>query len=571
MDRESRSTNRRNAEPRVLDQRETTAFAAVDRPVQSSAPRVHNPYTALAVCGFLLLAVAAVFGQTAYHRFIYYDDPEYICWNSHVTAGLTSQGVAWAMTTFHAYNWHPLTWLSHMLDCELYGLEPGGHHLTNVIWHAASAILLFLSLRRMTNALWPSAWVAAVFAIHPLRVESVAWVSERKDVLSGFFFMLTLWFYARYVERPKSWGRYLLVAASFALGLTAKPMLVTLPFVLLLLDYWPLGRLGPLRGASRKDEADLPEPDRRLGRLLLEKIPLFVLAAASCVVTLIAQRGAMRTLKQLDLSERLANAAVAYVAYLGKMLHPAELAVYYPLPRQPLPAGEVIAAVTLLLTISTTVFAVRRTCPYLLFGWVWYLGTLVPVIGLVQVGTQKMADRYTYLTQIGLYMAIAWGAADMAGAKPYRRWGFAAVSALVLAGLMRCAWKQTQLWRDSDTLWNHTIDCTIDCTWQVPTPHFNLGQRFADFDQVDAGMTHYQMALEIEAISPIQNRVQLTSPQRDHHAAGDDQHAADAVLQSEFLAEKNDCKEDRDDNAQFVDRRDQRCIAQLQCPKIAEP
>ncbi len=266
--------------------------------------------------------------------------------NWHVRRGLTGEGTAWAITTYHACNWHPLTWLSHMLDCQLYGLKPGGHHLTNVLLHAAAAILLFLALRRMTGALWPSAWVAAVFAIHPLRVESVAWVAERKDVLSGLFFMLTLWFYARYAERPASWGRYLLVVASFALGLTAKPMLVTLPFVLLLLDYWPLGRLGPRRGGSREEGANPPRPDRRLVRLVVEKIPLFVLAAASCVVTLAAQRNAMRPLEQLAFPWRVANAAVAYVAYLGKMLYPAGLAVLYPLPKGPPPAWEVVAAVS---------------------------------------------------------------------------------------------------------------------------------------------------------------------------------------------------------------------------------
>ena len=249
--------------------------------------------------------------------------------------GLTGEGIAWAITAYHASNWHPLTWLSHMLDCQLYGLKPGGHHLTNVLLHAAAAMLLFLVLRRMTGALWPSAWVAAVFAIHPLRVESVAWVAERKDVLSGLFFMLTLWFYARYAERPASWGRYLSVVAAFALGLTAKPMLVTLPFVLLLLDYWPLGRLGPLRAGSREDEANSPRPDRLFVRLVVEKIPLFVLAAASCAVTLAAQRDAIQTLEQIAFPWRVANAAVAYVAYLGKMFYPAGLAVLYPLPDRP--------------------------------------------------------------------------------------------------------------------------------------------------------------------------------------------------------------------------------------------
>ena len=263
--------------------------------------------------------------------------------------------------------------------------------------------------------------MAAVFAIHPLRVESVAWVAERKDVLSGLFFMVTLWFYARYAERPASWGRYLLVVASFALGLTAKPMLVTLPLVLLLLDYWPLGR--------HEDRANPPRRSGNLVSLVVEKIPLFVLAAASCVVTLAAQRDAIDASEQLAFAARAANTAVAYVAYLGKMLYPAGLAALYPLAKTPRPTWEVVAAVSVLLAISAAVFAARRKCPYLLFGWLWYLGTLVPVIGLVQVGSQAMADRYTYLTQIGLYVALAWGAAQVAGVWPHWRWAFAAGSA----------------------------------------------------------------------------------------------------------------------------------------------
>ena len=268
----------------------------------ASASPVRMPYSLLAVCGLLLLAVVAVFGQTAGYEFVNFDDDEYVTENRHVQQGLTGEGIVWAITTYHTTNWHPLTWLSHMLDCQLYDLKPGGHHLTNVLLHAAAAVLLFLALRRMTGALWPSAWVAAVFAIHPLRVESVAWVAERKDVLSGLFFMLTLWFYARYVERPASWGRYLLVVASFALGLTAKPMLVTLPFVLLLLDYWPLGRLWSCATVGSPEEEGAIRRGRAwplVRRLVVEKIPLFVLAAASCAVTLAAQRNAVKPLEQL--------------------------------------------------------------------------------------------------------------------------------------------------------------------------------------------------------------------------------------------------------------------------------
>ena len=415
-----------------------------------------------AVCGLLLLAVIAVFGQTAGHDFVNFDDNLYVYENPHVSGGLTGAGTAWAITAFHAHNWHPLTWLSHMLDCQLYGLKPGGHHLTNVLLHAAAAVLLFLALRRMTGALWPSAWVAAVFAIHPLRVESVAWVAERKDVLSGLFFMLTLWCYARYAERPASWGRYLVGGGLVCPGVDGQAdagdaAAGAALAGLLAAGESAGGRRGAGSGSGRGRRSGKRPADRAPAfglscvRLVVEKIPLFVLAAASCVVTLAAQRDAMKSLEQLAFAWRVANAAVAYVAYLGKMLYPAGLAVLYPLPKGPPPVWEVVAAVAVLSAISAAVFVARRKCPYLLFGWLWYLGTLVPVIGLVQVGGQAMADRYTYLTQIGLYMAIAWGAAERGRLLALSAVGpLAAVSALVVAGLMVCAWQQTRHWRDSE-------------------------------------------------------------------------------------------------------------------------
>ena len=453
------------------------------RRASGAAPQLWKRYGLPAVCGLLLLAVLIVFSQTISHDFIDFDDTAYVCENPYVRGGLTAEGTAWAITTYHCENWHPLTWLSHMLDCQLYGLNSGGHHLTNVLLHAATAVLLFLTLRRMTAAIWPSAWVAAVFAIHPLRVESVAWVAERKDILSGLFFMLTLWFYARYAQRPASWGRYYLVVASFALGLAAKPMLVTLPFVLLLLDYWPLGRLSQ-RFAPRT----------LLVRLVVEKIPLFLLAAASCLITLAAQRTAIRSWEELGVAGRVANVAVAYLAYLGKMLYPAGLVIFYPIAKDPPPVWEVVAAMTTLLAVSAAVFAARRKCPYLLFGWLWYLGTLVPVIGLVQVGFHAMADRYTYLTQIGLYTAFAWGAAEVAGFWPRCRWPLRGVSALVLAGLMVCAWQQTRHWRDSEALWTHTLACNS----QNPLAHSNLGNALVGRGQVDEAIAHYRQALEIK-------------------------------------------------------------------------
>ena len=504
-----RPKKHRPPDPGHSERLEQAASRLADGLTSGAVVQVRRPYAVLAVCALLLLAVIAVFGQTARHGFVNFDDDYYVYENRHVSGGLTGDGAAWAITAFHAGNWHPLTWLAHMLDCQFYGLAPGGHHLTNVLLHAAVAILLFVALRRMTGALWPSAWVAAVFAIHPLRVESVAWVAERKDVLSGMLFMLTLWLYARYAERPASWGRYLLVVGSFAVGLTAKPMLVTLPFVLLLLDYWPLGRLGWglsqfSLGEKRHEAVKMPlvpggTPIAKLSvppvRLIVEKISLFVLAAASCAVTLAAQRGTVQSLQQLAFSRRVADAVVAYVAYLGKMFCPAGLAVFYPLAESPPPVWEVIAAVTVLSAISTVAFLARRKCPYLLFGWLWYLGTLAPVVGLVRVGGQATADRYTYLTQIGLCAAIAWGVAQVVDYRPLRRWGVAAVLSLVAAALIVCAWQQTRYWRNNETLWTHTLACTS----RNPLAHNNLGLALAARGQVGEAMEHYQKALEFAA------------------------------------------------------------------------
>ena len=431
----------RNREPHERTSRPDGAAACPE-----AGPR--NPYTVLVVCSLLLLAVALVFGQTLRFDFVNYDDNDYVYGNPHVAHGLTARGMTWAFATGHASNWHPLTWLSHMVDCQLYGLKwPGGHHLTNVLLHAASTIILFLVLREMTGQLWPSAFVAALFAIHPLHVESVAWVAERKDVLSGLFFMLTLAAYVRYARRPFSLGRYLLVAALFALGLMAKPMLVTLPFVLLLLDYWPLGRFSPRIAVDGRTENGRGRLSIAMP-LLLEKLPLLSLAAISCVVTVWAQRGAVSSLDVVPFSSRVANAAISYTAYLGQLFHPIGLAVFYPHPKNNVPIGEVFGAFLLMAGIFAAVIASRRKCPYLLVGWLWYVGTLVPVIGLMQVGAQARADRYTYLTQIGLYIAIAWGVSQLSSVWPHRRWVCGATSALVMVLLAICAWGQASYWCD---------------------------------------------------------------------------------------------------------------------------
>jgi len=343
------------------------------------------------------------------------------------------------------------------------------------------AILLFLVLLRITGDLWPSAFVAAVFAIHPLRAESVAWVAERKDVLSGLFFMLTLWAYAGYARRPFSLGRYLTVVLLFALGLMAKPMLVTLPFVLLLLDYWPLGRIGlHTAGISR--------------RVVVEKLPLLALTAASCVVTFFAQGEAISSVEAIPLSSRIANALVSYLAYIRDIFYPVGLAVLYPYPEGGLPIWKVVASSLAVTGISTAALVWRRRFPYLFVGWFWYVGMLVPVIGLIRVGLHSMADRYTYLPQIGLCIAVTWGVAQLAVSWRYRFRVYGALAALAVLVLIGLAWKQTSYWRDSEALWTRALASTV----RNSPAHLNLGLALAGRGQVDAAITHYQKALELK-------------------------------------------------------------------------
>ena len=361
---------------------------------------------------FGLVAVTlTVYAQVMSHQFIILDDNRYIRENPIVNQGLTLTGIAWAFTTFHAANWHPLTWLSHMLDSQIFGLNAGGHLLINALIHASNTLLLFLFLRRVTGAQWRSAVVAALFALHPLHVESVAWAAERKDTLSTFFGLLTLVAYARYVETT-SWKRYALVAVALALGLMAKPMLVTWPFVLLLLDYWPLRRFQWQRGTGTEGFI------RALVPLIREKLPLFCLVVASMAITFIAQShgGAVSTLANVPVSLRLSNAIVSYAKYLFLTVWPSDLAAYYPLPRTGAPVWQLACAIVLLAVITALALCQARERPYLLMGWLWFVGTLVPVIGLVQVGSAAMADRYYYVPSIGLFVAFVFGLSDLAGA-----------------------------------------------------------------------------------------------------------------------------------------------------------
>jgi protein O-mannosyl-transferase len=529
------------------------------------------------LCVLLALITAAAYWPVARLGFINLDDVDYVSSNPRVKAGLTAESVKWAFTSAYASNWHPLTWLSHELDCQVYALKAGGHHVTNLLFHMANTLLLFGLLKRLTGAVWRSAFVAALFALHPLHVESVAWVSERKDVLSGFFFFLTLWAYARYAnaecrmqnaecrrQEPASRSTqhnprstlhaqrfYVLSLVCFALGLMSKPMLVTVPFVLLLLDYWPLGRMtADYRRSARESQLSVK-------RLLLEKLPFFVLSAASCVVTVLAQRafGAMVPLDKTPIEARLANALVAYARYLGNTVWPAKLAVYYPYVPLDLDSGQAVAAGLLLLAITVLVIATARVgarsvashfplgkrrgaflpeqgCPYLLVGWLWFLGMLVPVIGLVQVGKQALADRYMYLPQIGLFIVVAWGAAGVASRLARPRLVAAVGSALVLAACGILTARQLSYWRSTWALFEHAAAVTprnfmayaalgseyaTQSKWAeaiaqcqkalaiapgYPEALFTLGAVYAKQDKYDEAIANYRAAAEGDKAYP---------------------------------------------------------------------
>ena len=450
------------------------------------------------VCVFLVVATASVFWQVRGDDFLNYDDNGYVTENPHVQAGLNWEGIKWAFTASYFGNWHPLTWLSHMLDCQIYGSKPGGHHFTNVLLHIANTLLLFLVFNRMTRRLWPSAFVAALFALHPLHVESVAWVAERKDVLSTFFWMLTMWTYVRYVESPGI-GRYLSVLFFFALGLMAKPMLVTLPFVLLLLDYWPLGRFGMSQSGDTvisQNHQSKNTSDRRwlVAHPIREKVPFFALSALSSVITLVAQQNgeAVSSLVAVSLKMRVANALVAYVSYIWKMIWPHHLAVFYPHAYMP-PIGMVAGSGLLLLCVSIALFWAARRHRYLVTGWLWYLGTLVPVIGLVQVGSHAMADRYTYVPLIGLFVMVAWGVPDLVARWRYRRPVLAISTAFVLLTFIICTWLQVRLWKNTFTLFKHALQVTQGNF----LAHNNLGAALAKRGRHEEALGHFSEALKI--------------------------------------------------------------------------
>jgi tetratricopeptide (TPR) repeat protein len=445
-----------------------------------------RPLSRKTECFLLLLAaiaVAAAYGRVPANGFISYDDPDYVTDNAFVRQGFTATSIRWAFTSFDAANWHPLTWLSHMLDVELFWLNPAGHHATSILLHCANTILLALFLRRTTGAFWRSLTVALLFGLHPLHVESVAWIAERKDVLCAFFWLLALHAYAGYSARP-TLLRYVGVTASFSLALLAKPMAVTLPLVLLILDHWPLGRR-PGPGTA----AVAPSP----WRLVAEKLPLLGLSVASAVVTFLAQRGGGAMLSETSPAANAGNALTSYAAYLVKTVWPSRLAFLYPFSAASLTPGLLAGAALLLGAISWFVVRHRRRAPWLVFGWLWYLVTLLPVIGIVRVGPQAMADRYTYLPLTGAFVMLVWGGWELVLRRARLARAAAAATAALLLALGLLTWRETGYWRDGITLYTRALAVTRD-NWLA---HNNLGTDYLMRGDVERAGWHYEEAIRI--------------------------------------------------------------------------
>ncbi len=445
-----------------------------------------NKRLLVTICLALAISAAVAYLPVLKADFINYDDPQYVTSNPYVMLGLSLDGIRWAFTSIHSSNWHPATWLSLMLDRQLFGPEPAAFHFVNLLLHIINSILLFIVLYRFTKAIWPSAFVAALFALHPLHVESVAWIVERKDVLSTLFWLLTMLAYIRFVEQPTK-KRYFAILAAFVFGLMAKPMLITLPFVLLLLDYWPLDRIGK----------------KTFRALLLEKIPLFVLSAISCCITFFAQKtgGAVSTLRIFSFSARLTNSIVSYTGYIAKMLYPFSLSIFYPHPGNHLLLWQVVLSAVILLAISVITISLARTRKYLLVGWLWYLGTLIPVIGLVQVGAQAMADRYTYVSLTGLFIMIAWSVRDITAQWKYGKVILAIASVLLFIFLIPLTYRQASYWRDSITLFQHAVNVTAN----NDVAYGNLGVALAETGRLDEALVNFQQALKIRPKDPEAN------------------------------------------------------------------
>jgi protein O-mannosyl-transferase len=517
--------------------------------MQQKHPLGSSPKTTLLLATLLVLATLVLYLPALHNGFVNYDDPDYVLANSHIRQGLSWSNIAWSFTATIQANWHPLTWISHMADVQIFGLNPFGHHLVSVLLHAINVGLLFLLLSRATGRSLLSAIVAALFAVHPLNVESVAWVAERKSVLCTLFFLLALGTYGWYVRRPSA-GRYLCVALLFALGLMAKPMVITLPFVLLLLDYWPFERMEG--GDSRAGPH--PASRVRLRKLVVEKIPLLALSAASALVTVAAQHsaGALGITAALPFGLRIRNAIYSYLAYLGKGFWPSHLAVFYPHPENALGWPRVLGAAVVLLAITGLVWHFREK-RYLLVGWLWYLGTMLPVIGIVQVGRQAMADRYAYIPFIGLFVVVVWLGGDLFPLTRASRAGAFAITLAVLSSYAAVSYIQIGYWRSGFTLFSHALAVTsgngiaqdnlgaalmemgrpdqalahfeaaVRLLPQSATPHYNLATVLHRNNQLDAAMREYQLALAY-ASDPIEaaqshNNLGVLFTQRNQAAA----------------------------------------------------
>jgi protein O-mannosyl-transferase len=479
-------------------QKKTVAGSPERAPDQQFGSLAARP--AILLCIALGCVTFALYRPVIAHPFINYDDDTYVTANAHVKSGPNQTSLAWALTSTEQSNWHPLTWISHELDCQIYGLHPAGHHFTNLMLHGINVLLLFLILMFVTQAMGRSFLVALLFAIHPLNVESVAWVAERKNILSTVFFLLAIGAYCFYAKKPGR-KRYLLVLLLFVFGLASKPMVITLPCVLLLLDYWPLQRVLGIKTQS----VSFPVPQRPWPRLLLEKVPLFLLSAASAVVTVFAQRsgGAINSLTHIPFGARAENAICAYLEYFLKVLWPSSLAVYYPHPGNTIAFWKILSAAVFLIAVSALVWRTRLSRPYLLVGWCWFLGILVPVIGLIQVGNQAIADRYMYVPTVGLLVMLVWGTADFLNAKVDLRIRVALAGTLVVA-LLFATHRQIGFWKSSSDLWSHALTVTKDNY----VAEDNLGEALAGDGRNDDALVHFYDA---ERISPddIASRVNI--------------------------------------------------------------
>jgi len=483
-----------------------------------------NRYRIFAVYLGLALVVFVVFAQVRHHDFVNYDDPQYVTENPYVKAGLTREGLVWASTTARIGGAHPVTWLSHMLDCQLFDTNPAGHHLTNILLHIANTLLLLAILRYLTGKLWQSAFVAALFALHPLHVESVAWIADRKDLLCMFFWLLTIAAYARYTRKPDL-VRYLLALLTFTLALLSKPMAVTIPVVLLLLDYWPLGRLQRVKPSQER-------PGPTFVRLLIEKIPFFVLSLLWSVITYLAQQAAGAVTVRQKWSYvgfSVANAFISYLTYIQKTFWPRGLAVFYPHPLDTVSIPHAIVAAVIVLAVTVAAIRFARSRRYLLTGWLWYIITLLPVIGLIQFGTHARADRFTYIPLTGLFIIIAWGIPELSPAFKHKRIFLTTAAVVVLSALSVRSYSQLGYWRNSITLFEHSLEVTGDNA----LAHYNLGVAFKDAGQVTQAIRHLRKSHELDPTNPRPMQVLAwllaTHPENKYHDPAQAAHLAEQL------------------------------------------